>query len=421
MQQKTYPQEHHQLDIRQVDKDALYVLEKLTAAGYVAYLVGGGVRDLLLKRKPKDYDISTSAEPEMIKRLFRNCILIGRRFRLAHIRFGKKIIEVSTFRSGDNENDALIIRDNEWGSEEEDVLRRDFTINGLFYDAAKQTVIDYVDGFKDLEKRSLRTIGQPYIRFKQDPVRMLRLLKFKARFDFEIDPHAHTALVESKHEIIKSSSARVLEELLRMLESGAARPFFKLLIDYGFLQIILPAIASFMETREGEEIYTFLTEIDKLILENPELDRAIPLSCLVFPLFKRRIETLFTGRDKPPHLGEIQNEAFELLDESFDSFFHVPKKIKITIASILTTQYRLIPFDKKRPRSFRVPNDPSFGLALSFLKLRAQLEPSLQKILTEWQQVSIEPVSTEEPKKKRKRRNPNRKKRSPSEPSGDIS
>ena len=421
MQQKTYLQEHHQLDIRQVDKDALYVLEKLTAAGYVAYLVGGGVRDLLLKQKPKDYDISTSAEPEMIKRLFRNCILIGRRFRLAHIRFGKKIIEVSTFRSGNNENDALIIRDNEWGSEEEDVLRRDFTINGLFYDAAKQTVIDYVDGFEDLEKRALRTIGQPYIRFKQDPVRMLRLLKFKARFDFTIDPLAHTALVESKNEIIKSSSARVLEELLRMLESGAACSFFRLLIDYGFLQLILPAIASFMETKEGEEIYAFLTEIDKLILETPELDRAIPLSCLVFPLFKKRIETLFTGRDKPPHLGEIQNEAFGLIDESFDSFFHVPKKIKITIASILTTQYRLIPFDKKKPRSFRIPNDPCFGLALDFLKLRSQLEPSLQKNLKDWQQVITAPVKIEEPKKKRKRRNPNRAKKSSAGPSGETS
>ncbi len=421
MQQKTYSQEHHQLDIRQVDKDALYVLEKLTAAGHTAYLVGGGVRDLLLKQKPKDYDISTSAEPEMIKRLFRNCILIGRRFRLAHIRFGKKIIEVSTFRSGDNENDALIIRDNVWGTEEEDVLRRDFTINGLFYDAAKQTVIDYVDGFKDLEKRSLKTIGQPFIRFKQDPVRMLRLLKFKARFNFTIDAHAHTALIESKDEITKSSSARVLEELLRMLESGASNPFFKLLIDYGFLQLILPAIASFMETKEGEEIYTFLTEIDKLIVENPELDRAIPLSCLVFPLFKKRIETLFTGRDKPPHLGEIQNEAFELLDESFDSFFHVPKKIKITVASILITQYRLVPFDKKRPRSFRVPNDPGFGLALLFLKIRSQLDPSLQKILADWEQVATAPIHIEEPKKRRKRRNPNRKKRASGESSGEPS
>ena len=152
MQQKTYSKDLHKLDIRQVDKEALYVLEKLTASGYEAYLVGGGVRDLLLNKKPKDYDISTSAEPEQIKKLFRNCILIGRRFRLAHIRFGKKIIEASTFRSGDPDNDALIVRDNDWGSSEEDVLRRDFTINGLFYDPAKETVIDYVGGFEDLEK-----------------------------------------------------------------------------------------------------------------------------------------------------------------------------------------------------------------------------------------------------------------------------
>lgn len=410
MEQKIYPQESHKIDINQIDKDALYVLEKLTAAGHVAYLVGGGVRDLLLQKKPKDYDISTSAEPEQIRRLFRNCILIGRRFRLAHIRFGKKIIEVSTFRSGDTENDALIIRDNEWGTPEEDVLRRDFTINGLFYDAANQTVIDYVDGFSDIEKKTIRTIGQPFIRFKQDPVRMLRLLKFKARFDFIVDPIAETALIESKHEILKSSSARVLEELLRMLELGSATSFFHLMADYGFLQLILPAVAASLEEKEGEEIYQFLTEIDKLSLEYPEIDRSIPLCCLIFPVFAKRVDTLFSGREKPPHLGEIQQEAFTFFDESFDSFFKIPKRLKISVTSILTTQYRLIPFDKKRPRSFRIPQDPNFGLALAFLGIRSQIDPSLQKITKEWLDSCAKTPITAPPAKeyerKRRRRRP---------------
>ncbi len=400
-----YSKELHQLDIRLIDKDALYVLEKLTAAGHIAYLVGGGVRDLLLKRKPKDYDISTSAEPEVIRKLFRNCILIGRRFRLAHVRFGRKIIEVSTFRSGDNDDDALIIRDNQWGSPEEDVLRRDFTINGLFYDAAEETIIDYVHGFEDISKRHLRTIGQPFVRFKQDPVRMLRLIKFQARFDFSVDEHAHTALIESRQEIMKSSSTRVLEEILRMLESGAAKPFFHLLIEYGFLQLILPALASFMESKSGEDIYAFLQILDQTVLEGQVLDRAIPLSCLIYPLFHKRIITLFTGRDKPPHGGELLDEAFSLFDESFDSFFRIPKRIKMSVVTILAWQFRLSPFDKKRPR-FRTP-DP---LALHFFQLRTLLDPSLGKLYKDWEKAAIPPSGESQktpdssPKKKKRRR-----------------
>lgn len=419
MQQKIYSQDSHQLDIRLVDKDALYVLEKLTASGHVAYLVGGGVRDLLLKKKPKDYDISTSAEPEEIRKIFRNCILIGRRFRLAHIRFGSKIIEVSTFRSGDNENDALIVRDNVWGSPEEDVLRRDFTINGLFYDAATQTIIDYVGGFEDLEKKYLRTIGQPFIRFKQDPVRMMRLLKFRARFGLEIDHDTRLALIESKQEILKSSQARILEELLRMLESGSSEDFFRLMIEYGLLQLMLPALASFMETDEGEIIYSFLNRIDAWNSEDEHhtLDRSVLLASLVFPIFQKRIQLLHTGKDKPPHLGEIQDEAFQVLQEAFGSFFLVPKRLKIIAASILTLQFKLVPVEKRRSRILRIPNDPSFPLALEFLELRSLLDPSLEKHIQQWEDLmgpELEaPPQSEFPKKKKRRRKPRKKPTTP--------
>ena len=409
MQYKTYFQDSHTIDIRLVDRDALYVLEKLTAAGHIAYLVGGGVRDLLLRQKPKDYDISTSAEPEEIRRIFRNCILIGRRFRLAHIRFGKKIIEVSTFRSGDNENDALIVRDNIWGSPEEDVLRRDFTINGLFYDAAKQTVIDYVGGFEDLEKKYLRTIGQPFIRFKQDPVRMIRCLKFRARFGFELDHDTRIALIESKQEIMKSSSARILEELLRMLESGAAESFFRLMIEYGLLQLMLPALASFMETLEGEEIYAFLEKIDSILLEDNKqpFDRAILITALVFPIFQKKIQTLYTDRNKIPHLGEIQDEAFQIFQEAFGSFFLIPKRIKIAAVSILTMQFKLTPLEKRRSKYLRIPNDENFLFALDFLELRATLNPNLEPILEEWRSQMEAPKPP--PLKRKKKRSPRKK------------
>lgn len=385
MQQRIYTQEEHKLELSAIDRDALYVLEKLTAAGHTAYLVGGGVRDLLLQQKPKDYDISTSAKPEEVKKLFRNCILIGRRFRLAHVRFGKKVIEVSTFRTGDNTADELILRDNDWGTEEEDVLRRDFTINGLFYDAAERTVIDYVNGLQDIKKGHLKTIGLPFLRFKQDPVRMFRLLKFKARFGFTVDEEAETALVESRHEILKSSPARILEELLRMLESGSSEQFFKLLSSYGFLQLILPTFASFLEMDEGEEIYALLKELDNHYQRGGDvLDRSIALGCLLFPALSRRLHLLFT-EDKPPHLGQIQNEAFSLFHETLDSFLQIPKKLKIMTVFLLSAQYRLVPLQGKKPKSYRIPNDPSFSFAIDFLKLRAESDDRLQKAVKPWE------------------------------------
>lgn len=393
MIQKIYPFHEHLLSSEALDPDALYVLQKLQEAGFIAYLVGGGVRDLLLGVTPKDYDISTSAKPEEIKRLFRNCILIGRRFRLAHIRFGKKIIEVSTFRSGDNEADELIIRDNEWGTPEQDVGRRDFTINGLFFDPSTQTVIDYVGGYPDTKRKYLRTIGQPYLRFKQDPVRMIRLLKFQARFGFEVDSEAHLALLECRSEILKSSQARILEELFRMLESGASEAFIRLMTDHGLLQLLLPGLAAFLETKKGEEIFTYLNEVDRFTRdpENAPLDRSVLLSCLLFPLLQNHLNVHFLQREKLPHLGEIQDEVFSVIDEIFRPFFLVPRRIRVTLTSILTSQFRLTPLEKKRSSRPRIPHDPDFGFALKFLEIRARLEPTLQNLFEEWNALYVAP------------------------------
>jgi poly(A) polymerase len=405
MKQATYPFEEHQLPIDAVDADALYVMDRLRHAGFTAYLVGGSVRDLLLKKKPKDFDISTSAKPEEIKRLFRNCILIGRRFRLAHLRFGKKILEVSTFRAGDTETDALIVRDNVWGSPEEDALRRDFTINGLLYDSAGQTIIDYVGGYPDIQKKYLRTIGTPFLRFKQDPVRMIRLLKFQARFGLDIDPDTHIALLECKGEILKSSPARILEELLRMLESGSAERFFKLMIKYGLLQLMMPSLSAFMEHPDGQEIYAYLQEADALHLEKQEpCDRSVLLSCLLFPLMQKHLQIQYTDRGRIPHLGEIQNESHDLIDEIFRSFFLLPRKLRMGIVSILSGQYRITPFEKKKHSKIRIPNDPDFGLALQFLNLRRSLEPGLEKIWEEWNEIYKAPDNHPPAPRRRRRR-----------------
>ena len=210
------------------------------------YLVGGCVRDLLLGRKPKDFDVATCATPPEIKALFRNCRIIGRRFRLAHIFFGPKIIETSTFRANPREveptttscstpsrahgdNELYIRRDNVFGTAEEDARRRDFTINGLFYDLDGDKVIDYVEGLPDLERRTVRTIGDPDIRFREDPMRILRALKFAARLDFDIEPATYAAILTHKGEIAKCAPPRVLEEIYRLLRGGAARRSLELL------------------------------------------------------------------------------------------------------------------------------------------------------------------------------------------------
>ncbi len=407
MNQKIYPFEKHQLPIEKVDPDALYVMEKLRAHGYSAYLVGGSVRDLLLGKKPKDFDISTSAEPEEIKKVFRNCILIGRRFRLAHIRFGRKILEVSTFRSGDIETDALIVRDNVWGSPEEDAMRRDFTINGLLYDSATQEIVDYVNGYSDIQKKTLRTIGQPFLRFKQDPVRMLRLLKFQARFGFNVDPDTRVALLECRQEILKSSSARIQEELLRMLESGASEPFFRLMTEHGMLHLMMPVLGEFAESPEGEEIFAILKEIDTTFHDpaREPLPRPVLLAAIVFTLLDKRLKTRYVDRERMPHLGEIFREAGEQINDIFHPFFSLSRRIRGCLMSVLTSQYRISPLEKKKNRRLRIPNDPDFSMAMQFFDVRCALEPALQSTRDEWDQVlNAEPSESIAPRRKRRRR-----------------
>lgn len=400
MNPTVYILDDHQIPLTAVDPDALRVVQNLQKAGYVAYIVGGGVRDLLLQQRPKDYDISTSAKPEEIKELFRSqCLLIGRRFRLAHIRCGRKILEVSTFRSGDPESDQLIVRDNEWGSPEQDVMRRDFTINGLFYDPSNQTVIDYVGGYPDLQKKYLRTIGQPFLRFKQDPVRMIRLIKFQARFGFEVDPDARVALAECRLEIMKSSQARIFEELLRMLESGSSASFMRLMNETGFLEHLMPAFSDFLETPEGGDVFSYLQEVDTKT-KKISLDRGLLVSCLVFPFLQKWLQTRYIDRGRIPHLGEIQNETHDVISTLFHPFFLIPRKLRMKIISILTSQFRMTPYEKRAGKRPRIPRDPEFNLALEFLDLRACLEPALKDIWESWQDVYLHPARKRHPHRK---------------------
>ncbi len=245
--------------MRRVDTDALKVVRRLLGAGHEAYLVGGCVRDIYLGRQPKDFDVATSATPESIRRLFRNSRIIGRRFKLAHVFFGPKIIETSTFRSAPREaegEDLLIRTDNEWGSVEDDAMRRDFTVNGLFFDVEARDVVDFVDGMRDLDEGLIRTIGAPEVRFREDPVRMIRAVKFAARLDFDFEPDTWKALLAVADDISKCSRARLLEEVYKLLRGGYARRSFELLVETKLFEGILPSYVklfgeSMDEARQG--------------------------------------------------------------------------------------------------------------------------------------------------------------------------
>src|SRR5262245_57420099 len=282
------PRAEHVLSRRDIDPDALKVLYRLRQADHAAYLVGGSVRDLLIGRKPKDFDIGTSAHPYQIKQLFRNCWIIGRRFRLAHVRFGQKVIEVATFRrqvaSGDEPvqegvsapaesvaetRDHLIHRDNTFGTPEEDAFRRDFTINALFYDISTFSIIDYVGGLEDLRAGVVRAIGDPDVRFREDPVRMLRAIALASRLDFGIDLPIREAVGRLGHEIACASPPRLLEEYYKILRSGAAETAFRGLAEAG----LIAPISEELHRRAGERLWRSLAELDEYrrkFLSTPE-------------------------------------------------------------------------------------------------------------------------------------------------------
>ncbi len=305
----------HAVSRKNIDPDALKVLYRLKNHGYVAYLVGGGVRDLLLERRPKDFDIGTSAHPQQVKKLFRNCFIVGRRFRLCHVRFGKKVIEVSTFRrqAEPEEGDTLIRRDNTFGSPEEDAFRRDFTVNALFYDIATFSVIDWVGGLEDLNERVIRTIGDPGVRLREDPVRMLRAVALAARLDFRIDRDTAEAIRALRGEIVRSSPARILEEFYKILRQGRSRETFQKLHDLGLLAYILPE-ADQAISNGGERLLGSLARLDEYRnaggatpeqLTNPLLmgsllvPLGVPLRRVAVPPAPRRREEASTPEDAP--------------------------------------------------------------------------------------------------------------------------
>ena len=309
------------LDEAKIDADAAKIVRRLERSGFQAYLVGGCVRDLLLGSRPKDFDIATSARPEDVRSLFRNCRIIGRRFRLAHVVFGSKIIEVATFRrspqteapvdpvdaeggGGDDEaelavdEDLLIRSDNVFGEAHEDALRRDFTINALFYDLDRRQVLDWCGGMGDIQRRTIHTIGDPTVRFREDPVRILRAVKFAARLDLGIAPDVYDAMVMNREELAKAARPRLSEEILRLLRGGAAHRSLWLLWEVGAMAMLLPELSTFLDDDEASPAASkrFWKRIDVL----DQRTKAGPVDDLVYwttLLYEPMAEALAGSKD----------------------------------------------------------------------------------------------------------------------------
>ncbi|MDT8404031.1 polynucleotide adenylyltransferase PcnB [Sulfuriflexus sp.] len=423
------PRAEHSISRSNISKEALKVLYGLKKAGHAAYLVGGGVRDLLLGREPKDFDIATDASPEEIRAAFRNCRLIGRRFRLAHIHFGREIIEVATFRAqldGEAEGDVhmengRIIRDNVYGTIEEDVWRRDFTVNALYYNIRDFSVIDYVGGYEDLQQGLLRLIGDPEQRYREDPVRMLRAVRFACKLGMRIEPETEAPMRELAPLLGDISPARLFEEVLKLFHAGYALQTYEQLRHYDLFGQLFPMTEQALAKEENGFPNILLAEslrsTDKRIAEGKPVNPAFLFAALLWQPMQEYLPRL---RDSGmPEVQAIQvatDKAFTRMRESAS----IPRRFALMVKEIYVLQARLM--NRAGRRALRLLELPRFRAAYDFLVLRAIADESLRETAEWW--TRIQEVEGEErdamllpaakKKKARRRRSKPRKK-----PEGD--
>lgn len=346
------------IPLADLDPDAVKIVRRLLGHKHRAYLVGGCVRDLLLGRKPKDFDIGTSATPGQIKRLFRNCRIIGRRFRLAHIYFhGGKVIEVATFRSRESDDDEdsagkdLLIRDdNVFGTPAEDAQRRDFTINALFYDIAEEKVIDHTGGLDDLNRRLIRTIGDPGVRFREDPIRMLRAVKFAARLDLVIEKNTMAALMEHRHDLDKAAMPRVLEEINRFCREGSVRRSFEMLFETGLFDVIFPEVAAAYrkDPKARELLLSLIHPMDPR--SHQEVHVGEFFAALLLPLLIPDFGWKANGTTERTPGFNMRSHVDDLL-RPLALRLRIPRREQEYCRQMLGTLFRMVPHDRVRPQA----------------------------------------------------------------------
>ena len=377
---RIYARNEHCISRKMISPSALKVLYRLDGAGFRACLVGGGVRDLLLGREPKDFDVATDASPDQVRELFRNCRLIGRRFRLAHVRFGPEIIEVATFRAahdeeandhGEMSDEGRILRDNVYGDIEDDVWRRDFTVNGLYYDIHDFSVIDYVGGVEDLEKGVLRVIGDPELRYREDPVRMLRAVRFAVKLGFNLDEACARPLPQLAGLLDAISPARLFDEALKLFHGGYALQSFAALRHHHLFEHLFPLAEAALSHEHHDFPATLigraLDNTDVRIAQGRSVTPAFLLAALLWDALEERRQDLEAEGMEP---AEALGLAADQVLAKQVARLAVPRRFTQITRDIWSMQPRLVELSPKRAR--RAFENPRFRAAYDFLKLRAE-------------------------------------------------
>ena len=370
----------HPISRKDLDQDAIRILYRLKRNGYEAYVVGGAVRDLLRGEHPKDVDIATNARPWEIRDLFHNSRTIGRRFRIVHVFFGDKNIEVSTLRRqievDETDEDLYVEEDNAWGDVESDAFRRDFTVNALFYDINGFDIIDYVGGVDDIENQVIRCIGDPAVRFQEDPVRMLRAIKFAARFGFHMEAETEKAIHDYCEEILKASQPRVTEELFRIIGQRNGRQGLLLLKEFGFLDVLWPEWLDVIGEDGFEQVVDFFDSLYKEAAEG----RFYPLEFIAAGLFLPIIGTV------DPHDNAFQKNASHLATEirSLAVGMDIPKRMAAAILTLMKGQLYLIYFPHRKKSVFRFINNPDYDWVWSLHELAFGHVEALHGIQEAW-------------------------------------
>ncbi|MCX7562593.1 polynucleotide adenylyltransferase PcnB [Xanthomonadaceae bacterium XH05] len=391
------PRDQHPISRKNISPNALRVLYRLNEAGFGAYLVGGAVRDLLLGQSPKDYDVATDATPEQVKRLFRNCRLIGRRFRLAHVVYGAEIIEVATFRANDDDGsgdraveNGRLVRDNVYGTIEHDAVRRDFTANALYYGVSDFAVRDYVGGYDDVMARTLRLIGEPAERYREDPVRMLRAVRLAAKLGFSIDSASAEPIPALAPLLAEASNARLFDEALKLFMAGHGARSFELLEHHGLLTDFLPDTAAALALDGSglcrDLVMAALHGSDARVAEDKSVTPAFLFAALLWPAYAQDLQALLQqGHD----MVVAEQRAADHVTLRQGSRIAIPRRFSLPMHEIWWMQSRFAV--RQRKRVFRLMEHPRFRAAFDFLQLRANVVPELRAESDWWAQAQTLP------------------------------
>lgn len=386
---RVVPRDQHNVSRKNISSAALKVIKQLNEANYAAYLVGGSVRDLLLDGHPKDFDVATNATPEEIRRLFRGARIVGRRFQIVHVRIGREIIEVTTFRGHHDEEaphaarseDGMLLRDNVYGTLETDAMRRDFTVNALYYDPKDFSVIDYCGGLKDLEKRKLRMIGDPTTRYKEDPVRMLRALRFAGKLGFDIDSGTAKPIRQLGNLLLNVSEARLFEEVLKLFLNGSATATFGLMREYNLLQHLFPGTDDALNSGAPyakELVDLCMTNTDKRIRSDKTVTPAFIYAALLWPALQQRYQAI--SNNMTP--AQAWNQAAQDVISQQLTRTSIPKRFLIPMREIWDLQQRLP--NRLGMRALRLLDHPRFRAAYDFLLMREDAGEPLEGLGSWW-------------------------------------